>query len=362
MRKNLLLHRLISSILLFVLICLNSCEKDEIINNPVVSTKGVFVLYEGVFGQASSYDYAFIDVSANSVQSNVYQNSNSGAFLNSFPDGMALYFNQDLYITAQGTFGQPGTIYKINSDNNRLDTFRNFGKNPYNFIIVNSKIYVTNVGGDYVSIMDLNFNSLTDSLAVGPFPSDLISALGNIYIAKASYTYENSVAVINILSNNVTKIFFSKPPVSVANNTGGIYVSTYTHKKIYVLDSITNLISDSISIQIPEPAIGTILAGNPATLYVLGVQDTLFSSNVGKKVYRYDFTTNSLDPNFSIQFSGTDDVFGIEYDPVESKIYIANSRGGTVNGEVRVYDKNGSLLKTYPDIGGKFPKRFAFKR
>ncbi|MCI0450514.1 MAG: hypothetical protein L0Y79_12165 [Chlorobi bacterium] len=352
----------LASILLFVLIIFNGCEKDEIINNPVVSTKGIFILYEGVFQQPASYDYAFIDVANNTVQSNVYQNSNNGAFLNSYPDGMALYFNQDLFITAQGTYGQPGTIYKINSDDNRLDTFRNFGNNPYNFIIVNSKIYVTNIGGDYVSIMDLNFNSLIDSLAVGPNPSDLISALGNIYIAKASYTYENSVAVINISSNNVTKIFFSKPPISVANNTGGIYVSTYTSKKLYILDSITSQISDSISIQIPEPAIGTIVAGNPTTLYVLGVQDTSFSSNIGKKVYRYDLSTNNLDPNFSIEFSGTDDVYGIEYDPFESKIYIANSRGGTVNGEVRVYDKNGNLLNTYSDIGGKLPKRFAFKR
>jgi len=98
----------------FILTSLNGCGDEDIVtNDPVTTTKGVFVLYEGAFGQPQSYDYAFIDTGLDTVFSNVYQNSNSGATLNSFLDGMQLVGNE-LFISAQGSFGQPGSMYKIN--------------------------------------------------------------------------------------------------------------------------------------------------------------------------------------------------------------------------------------------------------
>src|SRR5437870_1520986 len=81
-------------------------------------------------------------------------------------------------------------------------------------------------------------NILVSTLAVGPNPADLIYALGRIYVAKTSYTTENSLSIIDIFSNQVSKIFLNAPPVSAANNTGGVYVSDFTEKKLYVLDTL----------------------------------------------------------------------------------------------------------------------------
>lgn len=339
---------------------LNGCSEDEIVNNPVVSTKGVFVLYEGVFGQATSYDYAFINKETDSVFSNVYQNSNNGLNLNAVPDCMQLYFS-NLYIAAQGNFGQQGTIYKINPANNQLITSRNFGNNPYSFTFGNNVIYITNTASDYITVMDLNFTSIVDSISVGPNPSDIVTGNNNIFVAKQSYTSENSLAVVNQQNYQVNKIFFSAPPVSVEVIENTIYVSTYSYKKIYLLNSSNGEVIDSIPVQIPEPAIGSVCHGDSRTLFVLGVSDTIFSSNIGKRVYKLDLITKTLDPNFNIIYSGSDDAYGIAYDYIERRLYIANSKSGLANGEVKVYDDNGSLIKTYNDIGGKFPKRFAFK-
>jgi DNA-binding beta-propeller fold protein YncE len=96
------------------------------------------------------------------------------------------------------------------------------------------------------------------------------------------------------------------------------------------------------------------------TLFVLGVADTSFSSNVGKRIYKVDMQTKVIDPNFNIIYTGNNDVYGLAYHSTEQKLYAVNSRSGTANGEVNVYDKNGNLVITYPDIGGKFPKRIAF--
>lgn len=343
----------------FVFASFNGCGDEVITNNPVTSTKGVFVLYEGVFGQPASYDYGFIDIANDTVYGNVYKNSNSGASLNSFPNGMQLNGNE-LFITAQGTFGQPGSIYKINSATNQLISSQpSIGNNPYNFAFANGNIYITNTGSDFVKIVDMNFNSIVDSIPVGFNPADILFAGGNIFVGKQSYAFEKSLAVINT-NNQVSKIFFQGAPVSIALNSGKVYVSTYSYKKIFVVDVSSAQVTDSIDMQISEAGTGYLASGDSHSMYVIGT-DTAFQYNLGKSIYKVDLVTKTIDPNFTIHFTVGDDIYGIDYDAVENKLYIANSKGGTANGEIRIYDTSGALVKTYPDIGGKFPRRFAFK-
>lgn len=350
----------IVAVLFFSAIYLAGCSNDTITNTPVVTAKGIFVLYEGSFGQQTSFDYGFIDPASGTVQGNVYQNSNSGALLNAFPDGILLSGNE-IYITAQGSFAAQGTIYKINSTDNHLITKTDFGKNPYSFVLDNNKFYVTNTAGDYVSILDANFNVL-DSASVGLNPADIIQSNGKVYVTKQSYTTENSLAVINETNNQVSKLFFNSPPISITSNSGNVYVSGYASKKIYVVNNnYPPVLTDSISVTIPEIAIGSIVAGDSHSLYVLGVSDTSFGYSTGTSVYKIDLTTKTVVTGFSIQFTGMDHAYGITYEPNENKIYIANDKGGLINGEVRIYDSSGALLKTYTDIGGKFPKKIAFK-
>jgi YVTN family beta-propeller protein len=335
------------------------CSEEDVINTPVTSTKGVIVLYEGLFNQPSSYDYAFINTDSNTVYSNVYQNSNSGAHLNAVPDGLVLSTN--LFVIAQGNFGHQGTIYKINSSTNQLISSRDFGNNPYSMALGSNAIYVTNTASDFISIMDMNFNPIADSISVGPNPSDIVIGSGYLFIAKQSYTFENSLAVINESSHQVNKLFLIAPPVSVDIVENWVCVSSYWHKMIYRLYGNNGQLIDSIPVAVTEPAIGSVCHGDSRTLFILGVSDTAFGGNIGKSVYKLDLISKALDPNFHIQFSGNDDVYGIAYNNSEKRLYISNSKGGLSNGELKIYDDNGSLVRTYNDVGGKFPKRMVFK-
>jgi len=358
------MKKLTSALLLFInsffiFTSLNGCGDEDIVtNDPVTTTKGVFVLYEGSFGQPQSYDYGFIDVTTDSVYSNVYQNSNGGSALNSFPNGLQLLGN-DLYISAQGTFNQPGSLYKINSTTNQsILTQPSIGKNPYNFVFANGNIYITNTASDYVKVVDMNFNTVVDSISVGFNPADILYSSGNIFVGKQTYTFENSLAVINS-TNQVNKLFFQGPPVSIALNSGNVYVSTFGYKKLFVVDASTALVTDSISMPVTQAGIGYLASGSTNTMYVLGT-DTAFQYMQGVSIYKVDLVSKTIDPGFNVSVTGTDVIYGIDYDAVENKIYIAIAKGNN-NGEVRVYDPSGTLLKTYTDIGGKYPRRFAFK-
>src|SRR5258706_1647460 len=336
---------------------IQSCSNDTITNTPVTTAKGVFVLNDGLFNQPASYDYSFIDLSNDSVYGSVYQNSNGGATLNAVPDGMFINGN-NLYVSAQGNFGGTGTIYKIDATTNQKIASRDFGKNPYSIALGSNKLCATNIAGSFVSLMDLNLGTINDSIAVGPNPADIVYLNGNYFVAKTSYTFENSVGIVNESSGNASKLFFPAPPIGISNSASQVFVSTYFGKKIYILNAGgTPAITDSISVSITEPAIGTLVMGSNSSLYIVAISDTSSQSSVGKKVYKLNLSTKTLDPAFSIEMTGTNDVYGIAYETTQNRIYISNSKGGLSPGEVRVYDTNGSLIKTYLDIKGKFPKR-----
>jgi DNA-binding beta-propeller fold protein YncE len=352
---------LISTILFLMSLIFGGCSRDTIVNTPVVSTQGVFVLYEGTT-TAGSGDYSFIDLSNDNVYNNVFQNSNSGAYLPSFPDGISIFVNRYLYIVCQGNYGGPGKMFKVDASTNKLlDTSANFGTNPYNLVYAytNGTFYVTNIGGSTVTQIDTNTLQVhNNSLSVGPNPADPIFAIIYVYVPKASFTTENSLAIINTYTNQVSKAYFTAPPVSAANNSGGIYVSSYTNKKLYLMDSVfVTQVDDSIIIPTSYVAIGDVIAGDSRTLLIVALNVENYS-DVGKEVWKYDIVNKTS--TLIIPYLQGKNIYGISYEPNSRLIYISDAFGGNSNGQVRVYDTNGQLMRTYY-IGGKFPRRFAYK-
>lgn len=345
---------------IFLFLLISGCTRDENLNNIIFTAKGVFVLYEGSFNLGSG-DYSYIDLSNNTVANNVYQSSNNNANLGLIPDGMIITGNQNLYITSQGNYGGQGTIFKINASNNQLMSSLNFGRNPYSMTYNSNYIYVTNVGSSFVSKIDFNLSMIRDSIQVGPAPTEIIYALSNFYVSKASYTSENSLAVINEFTDQVTKIYFNAPPVSVANATGGIYVSTYTNKKLYILDSTLSQINDSISMpsSFQRDAIGEIITGGSRYLYVVALDIENFA-DVGKEIWVVDLIASTPTVSLLIPYVSGQVIYGISYEPYSGSIYIADSRGGSSNGYVYVYNTSGQQQNSF-NIGGQFPRRFAFK-
>jgi hypothetical protein len=344
------------SVVLTLSVLLFSCSRDEVTNSPVSNTQGILVLYEGGLTPGSG-DYAFINTNRDTVFNDVYRNSNNNANLGLFPDGMYLY-GQYLYVTSQGNYGGPGKMFMIGSTDNKLLDTLTFGTNPYDIELSQGDFWVTNIGGSTVTRIDGNLN-IVNTIQVGANPTKIVNSINHLYVAKASYTSEYSVAVINKFDNSVTKVFFNYPPVSIAPSYKGVYVSAYTDKKLYLIDTLQfNNIVDSISCSsVQNDAVGEVTAGDNNTLYVVGTDTALFG-NTGKTVYRVDIAAKNVtqfinDPQIM-------DIYGIAYNPVKEQIVIADSRSGSEPGQVRVYDKNGSLLRMY-QLTGYYPRKFAFK-
>jgi hypothetical protein len=269
-----------------------------------------------------------------------------------------MLYAQSLYVTSQGEYGHQGRMFRINSSNNILQDTLSFGNNPYDFALALGDLYVTNIAGSYVTKVNLELHINNADIEVGLNPAEIISANPNLYVSKASYTTENSLAVINPLNDHVTKIFFTAPPVSAAFQFNGVYVSTFTNKKLYLVDTVVypTAAKDSIAITTALPAIGDVVAGDLSNLYVVAM-DIVSFNNVGKLVYKVNLLTREV--SLLINDPQNINIYGISYDDVKNRIYIADSRNGSANGIVRSYKTDGSQISSY-DIGARMPRKFAF--
>lgn len=340
---------------IIIILIYAGCSQDSSVNSGTVTTKGVYVLCEGV-NSLGSGDYSFIDLSNGNVSNNEFKNNNPGLLFPLYPNGFYMYGNKYLYITCQGISAGKGRMFKVDGETNKLlDSSSLFGSNPYDFTfaLTNSTFYISNLSGSSVTQIDPNNLSIkADSIPVGPNPTELLFALYYIFVAKSSSTLENSLAIINTYSNSVAKIYLNFPPVSVANNLGGIYVSGYTKKKLYVLDSEFTHIVDSIQIHTTMSAIGDLVAGDARTLFVVGL-----AGGVGLEVRKYNIAKKT--DTLIIPYQSGRSIYGIAYEHIQQFIYVTDAKSGSLISEVRAYDTDGNSKKTY-EISGFYPKRFAF--
>lgn len=345
-----------SILTLILLFLLHGCSEESVNNTIENNTHGVFVLYEGT-GSPGTGDYAFIKMDSGIVTNNLFQNANNGATLGLYPDGIFLY-GQDLYVTSQGNYGYPGRMFRINASNNVLKDTLTFGKNPTDFALALGSFFVTNLSGSYVTRVSLDMQIQNADIEVGMNPAEIIFAVSGLYVTKASYTSENSVAVINPQNDHVSKVFLTAPPVSAAYMFNGVYVSSFTNKKLYMIDTVLapTTVKDSITIPTTLPAIGDVVAGVFPNLYVVAM-DIVSYSNVGRLVYQVNLYTKTV--SLLINDPSNINIYGIAYDNVKQRIYVADSKNGAANGVVRSYKIDGQNLGTY-DIGTKWPKKFAF--
>lgn len=219
-----------------------------------------------------------------------------------FPHDIVLGGEQYIYVLCKGNSGNNGTIYKINFADNRVISSVNFGKNPQNLLQVGDKFFISNAADSFVTVLDLNLNVIRDSIQVGSSPSHLMYALNYVFVSKSSFLTQKSLAAVDIFGFSVTRIFFNSLPISSAVNNGGIYVSTYTSKKVYLLDSLIGGVIDSIYVPSNGTAIGDIFSGSPLKLYVVGGNaGTTFT---GREVWRINLLNQPPTVELFGQLSG----------------------------------------------------------
>ena len=337
---------LIISILTFALTLFgcNDSNGPTVNNNGGNSLAGAYILY---YTPATSTDYAYYDAVKDSVTDFVFTSNNPGVKLNVNPGEMKLNSDRKLYVTTRGIPGNNGTIYKIDPLNNNIVDSLRFGTSPFGFAINNNLIVVGNSGWTNVTVLDLDFNIIKDTIEVGSNPANVIYGFNKYIVTRNTLNNEPSAAFVDEINYSVTKLFYPAVPSSAIYNVNGIFISTNLNNKIYRVDPSSVTTIDSFAVPSIFSGVEEVIFKSQNSFYVIsgGKEVWLATVNTGNISFTNIFTAagNESIRNAAYEQNANELYFTSETNPPGAILYVIDGNNGTVK---RFKSLNGNNIQS----------------
>ena len=341
---------LIITILTFALTLFgcNDSTGPTITNNGGNALAGAYILY---YSSATSTDYAYYDAVKDSVTDFVFSSNNPGVKLNVNPGEMKLNSDRKLYITTLGIPGNNGTIYKIDPlTNNVIDSLR-FGSQPNGFAINNDRIVAANSGSTNVTVLDLDFNIVKDTVETGAVPDGVLYGFNKYIVYRRPLNSETSLAFIDEINYSVSKLNFPGVPLDAIYNVNGIFVTTTYNTTIYRIESESFTTADSSIV----PSLF-----QPVNDLVFKTQSSFYAICGSREIWLAEVQTGAV--NYTNIFPALSDLYirAAEYEQNSNELYIIGSTFSGVNTLMVIDGTTGSLKRSKP-IAGIGPLSIVFR-
>lgn len=338
MNKNTIYTIVFTATLSIFIAACNDSEGPTVPNTGGNPLKGAYILY----GTTGTTDYAFYDAASDSVKDFLFSTSNPGKNLRVNPGEMKINSDRKIYLTALGIPNQNGSIYKIDPENNQVTDSLSFGVNPSGFAINNNRIVVSNSGSSNVTILDLDFNTVKDTVETGPNPGYITYAFNKYFITRTPSNTENSIALMDEINSSVSKLFYPSIPISSIYNVNGVFVSMLTNKKIYRIEqeSYTNI----DSFEVP-----TVFTG--ISKLIFKSQNSFFAVCGTREIWLGNASSGTI--TFTSIFPATADlnIYTAAYETNSNELYLGvfSSSSGS---QLIIIDGTNGTIKKAKQLGG----------
>ena len=331
-------------------------DKDPIPGPPPIVTNSVFVINEGNFGRSNAEISLFDKASKSVTNKSLFASANKGKNLGDIAQSMVV----------RDSLG-----YIVANNSNRVmvvslktfvakDTIRGLKLPRYFATTSSGKGYVTEtvsytVPNGQVSVVDLKTNKVTKSIAVGSQPEQLAVVGSRLYVTNNG---GNTVTVINTTTDAVegTITVGDGPNSVVADRSGRVWV--LNSGKIVYNPNPTRLSKGSISQIVPGQLTATTREmpsdkSSPGNLTISGGLDQLYYTYLGG-VYTLGINDATL-PTTPLIKRGS--FYGLGVDPQDGTIY-GGLASFTASDKVIRFKSTGAAIDSFTVLAG--PNGFVF--
>jgi len=338
--------------LLFICILFGvSCKKDkpEEKIDPQISigsSGGVYITNEGNF-QFGNAKLSYYDIAKGIVTEDLYEPVNNVS-LGDVCQSMCL-FNSKAYVVVNNS----GKVVVVNPLTFAASaTITGFPSPRYFLPVSKSKAYVTNYNAGCISIVDLSSNVVSGSILCPGWTEELELAYGKAFVTNQ---YRDKVYVVN----TSTDIMEDSIQVSYGSNSikedknGKLWVlcggsqANNIHAALYRINPLTLQVEQSF--QFPD------ITDSPWRLDINGTNDTLYFLN--KDIYRMTITSGGL-PGTPFITAGIRNFYGIGIEPASGILYVADAIDYVQKGKIYRYKPDGTLVNSF--LAGITPGDFYF--
>ncbi len=202
-----------------------SCKREDSVETLGSYDNGFFITNEGPFNNGTG-TLTFVSNDFESVEQNVYQNVNN-QYLGNIVQSMYFHENR-AYIVANNS-------HKITVTNRysmeHITTIEgDFINNPRYFVATGNIGYVSNWGNapdpndDFISVINLSTFELIATISVEEGPEKMLLLNNNLYVLlKGGWNFNNKLVIINLNNNTITDtITIGDFPVDILHDNQGI--------------------------------------------------------------------------------------------------------------------------------------------
>jgi hypothetical protein len=303
--------------------------------------RGVLLMNEGAFGVNDGEVFHF-DPTSGTLTPDIFEQENQRPFSGLLED---MVLEEDrLYLVAN-----TGKVEIVNpGDFKSLGAVISDLNQPRSLVTAKGKLFISDYGpydpnyatpDSYVAVVEgLDGGVVKRKIEVSNKPEDLYAFGNYVFVAGSE---EGKIEVIDAEAEKVVKVLeVIGSPVQFFEQRGDLWLYSFDGKKVYFYavnrDNLTIKTSREFAV---SDATGRIAFGEEDRIYLV--------TSSGWPEYKDGIAVLSLfDSTFSPNWKTGSGFYGIGYDKDRQELYLANAKGFQGNGEVTVYKKDGSVVRT----------------
>lgn len=327
-------------IYIVLIISLASCVNDkpnDALQPQVTLSNGhkVYVTNEGNYG-SNNASVTLYDLGNNSLVSDVYKTQNNNVALGDVCQSMTK-INNNYYLVVNNS----GKIVIVSADNFKIqNSITGFNSPRYILPVSPNKAYVSDLYANAISIIDINSNTKTGSIACSGWTEQMVLLYNKAFITnmKSNYLY-----VINTSNDQISD------SILVGPNAGSLVIDK--NSKVWVLSggnstsSVVGKLSriNPISLAV-EASYSFTNSDNPGNLCINTSRDVLYYLNT--HAYKMNISDNNLP--ISPFISGTGHTFyGLAVNDKDNDIYISDAIDYIQKSTIMVYSNAGQPKSSF---------------
>jgi len=335
---------------------LASCKKDKLpaIDPRPVSTKGVYVLCEGSFGQANNSSITYYDIATKAVTQNYFQQQNGIPLGTDASDlkqyGSKMYCvvtgakdtNKDSYIEVINiTTGKSIKRIPFFDDNKDfMPRYVGFYKN---------KAYVSGYDG-YISKIDTASLAIESRISVGGALEGLAIVNGKLYVTNSNHFYypspnNTSVSVVDL--NTFTK----KLDINVGFNPTKIGATENGDLFTIVKGNYADVPAQLVKL---SSVTDTKVSSNEVSLEYLNVTGTkgfVIGDYLDPYFKTFNISNGTINGNFVTDQTVITTPYGVTVNTLNNDVYVGDANGYAATGKFFCFGADGKIKFEFATSG-----------
>jgi YVTN family beta-propeller protein len=325
-----------------------SCKKDDETETDTpfqASSGGMYISNEGNF-QSSNSSVSFFNPHNSALTEDAYKQVNQTS-PGDVCQSMSI-MNGSLYVVVNNSGKiEVCDLYLLNKKN----TIGGLTSPRYIAQINNSKAYVSDAYSNKISIINLTNNTLSGTIDLNGWTEQMLLLDGKVYVTNMQSEY---LYVIDTTSNQVNdSILITRGANSICKDSAG---------KIWVLCGGDYLLSINGALHRIDPATHQVevsagfSAGEyPTRLSINGSGNSLYYLNTS--IWKMDVSASSL-PSTPFIASQGNNFYGLGIDKVKNEVYVSDAIDFVQKGKVYRYKADGTAIENF--TAGIIPGDFLF--